>query len=251
MIYLGFAAILFLLLPGGAQLGYVMGRRAAAECGDKARSHVTTWETAVLGLAALLIGFTFAMATTRYDSRKQVMLTEANAIGTTYLRTHLLDEPRGEALRASLRRYVDQRLALADAGADRRRVGEAIRASAFLEDEIWSSVAEAARADPHSVAIGQLVQATNDMIDNSEAYTFSLEHPVPPTVFLVLILVATIAMTTVGYSCGLERMRLALGMLTMPLLLAAVIVLVFDIAHPRLGIVGVHDQSLIRLKQSL
>lgn len=251
MIYLAFAAIAVLLLPAGAQLGFVLGRRVAARVGEKARAHVATWETAVLGLAALLISFTFAMAATRYDARKQIMLTEANAIGTSYLRTSVLDDARGDALRALLRRYVDERLAMADAGADRKRVREAIRASAALEQKIWSRVAEAARSDPHSVAIGLLVQATNDMIDNAEAYTFSLENPVPVTVFLVLILASTIAVAAVGYSCGLERKRLAFGMLTMPLLLAAVIVLVFDIANPRLGIVGIRDQSLIRLKQSL
>lgn len=250
MIYLALAAVLFCLLPAGAQIGYVLGRRAAARCSEGARSHVATWEGAVLGLAALLIGFTFAMAATRYDARKQIMLTEANAIGTTYLRTRLLDEPRGEALRALLRRYVDARLAFNDAGGDRRHIKEAIRASAGLEQEIWSRVADAARSDSHSVMIGLLVQAANDLIDNSETYTFSLENPVPPLVFLVLILVATIAMAAVGYSCGLETTRLAFGMLMMPLLLAAVIILVFDIAHPRLGIVGIRDQSLIRLRQT-
>jgi hypothetical protein len=250
VIYLAFAAVVLFLLPVAAQVGFIVGRRAAARCGEETRSHVVTWEGAVLGLAALLIGFTFAMAAGRYETRKQIVLTEANAIGTAYLRTQVLDEPRGEELRAMLRRYVDQRLELADAGADRQRISEAMRASGALERQIWSRVAGAARTDPHSVAIGLLVQATNEVIDNAEAYAFSLEHPVHPMVFLILVLVATIAMAAVGYSCGLERTRLAFGMLMMPVLLAAVIILVFDIAHPRIGIVGISNQSLIRLKQT-
>ncbi len=95
------------------------------------------------------------------------------------------------------------------------------------------------------------MQSTNEMIDVAAKHLFALENPVPPTVFLVVILVSAIAMVSIGYTCGLSGTRLAFGMLVMPLLLASVIALVFDIAHPRLGIVRVHHQSLLRLKQSL
>lgn len=251
MSYLLFTLVLIVILPMASELGYKLGRRKRASGDETAKSHATTWQAAVLALAGLLIGFTFAMAAAKYDARKQIMIDESNAIGTTILRTRVLDEPQGEELRGLLRQYVDARLALVDAGADRRQIDESLRASDRLEERIWSRVAAAGHAEPHSIPTGLLMQSANEMIDVAAKHLFSLENPVPPTVFLVVILVSAIAMVSIGYTCGLSGTRLAFGMLVMPLLLASVIALVFDIAHPRLGIVRVHHQSLLRLKQSL
>ena len=190
------------------------------------------------------------MAQVRYDARKQIVLGEANHIGTTYLRTRLLDDRAGDPLRALLRRYVDARLEFAQAGDDRNRIDDSLRQSATLADEIWSRVVAAGRADAHSTMISLLVQSTNEMIDAGEEHLAAVENPMPRTVFFVLILVTAAAMATVGYECGLEAKMRLLGMLVMPVLLAAVILLVFDIAHPRIGILRVSDPILTRLKQS-
>ena len=251
MIYALVTLALFLVLPTASELGYKFGRSRRATGDETAKTHAVTWQGAVLALAGLLIGFTFAMAAARFDARKQIMVEESNAIGTTILRTRVLDDPQGEELRALLRQYVDARLELVAAGADRRLIDESVRSSSRLEDRIWSQVAAFGRSDPHSVATGLLMQSTNEMIDVAAKHLFALENPVPPTVFLVVILASAIAMVSIGYACGLSGARLAFGMLVMPLLLASVIALVFDIAHPRLGIVRVHHQSLLRLKQSL
>jgi hypothetical protein len=252
MTYWWFMIALFVALPGSSRLGFWIGRRIAAgktEKDESERSHAITWQASLLALAALLIGFTFSMAQARYDHRKEIVLGEANDIGTTYLRTRLLDDAHGEPLRALLRRYVDARLAFTDAGANRPRIRETLRQSSALGDEIWARVAAAARAD-HSATTALLVQSTNEMLDAGEEHVAALENPLPPTVFLVLLLVTAVAMGAVGYECGLEARMHALGMLVAPLLLAVVIGLVFDLAHPRLGIIKVHDPILVQLKKS-
>lgn len=244
------AAALFTILPAAAQFGYWVGRRIAHDRNEAARSHAMTWEAGVLGLAALLIGFTFSMASDRYEHRKQITIASSNSIGTTYLRTRMLDPAAGDELRALLRRYVDARLAFEDAGADRARIEDVVRASDSLETQIWSRVAAVGRSQPQSQVTNLLVQSTNEMIDRAAEHTFSLQNPVPFTVFILLIVVTTVSMASIGLSCGLEGRRMAFGMLIMPLMLAAVVTMVIDIAHPRIGIVKVHDDSLIRLKQS-
>jgi hypothetical protein len=238
----------FTILPAACLLGYWLGRRARQD--DTEKSHAAAWQAALLALAGLLIGFTFSMAQTRYDARKQIVLGEANHIGTTYLRTRMLDDTAGEPLRALLRRYVDARLAYAEAGDDQGRIDESVRESGVLGNEIWSRVVAAGRADTRSLMISLLVQSTNDMLDAAEEHLAAVANPMPRTVFLVLILVTAAAMATVGYECGLEAKMRLLGMLVMPLLLATVILLVFDIAHPRIGILRVRDPILTRLKQS-
>src|SRR3954470_8999409 len=178
MTYAWFMIALFVVLPGSSRLGFWIGRRVAArkeEKDESERSHAVTWQASLLALAALLIGFTFSMAQARYDHRKEIVLAEANAIGTTYLRTRLLDEPQGEALRALLRRYVDARLVFNEVGADRRQIHEILRQSSALGNEIWTRVAAAARADP-SPTTALLVQSTNEMLDASEEHTAALEN---------------------------------------------------------------------------
>jgi len=240
---------LFLALPASCQIGYRLGRRAAAGKDEGEKTHASAWQAALLGLAALLIGFTFSMAQARYDARKQIVLGKANEIGTTYLRTHLIDEAHGEEIRALLRRYVDARLAFAEGGLDRERNEALLRQSSELEEQIWARVAAAGRADRSGVT-ALLVASTNGMIDAGEEHLAALANPLPSTVFLVLVLVTAVAMAAVGYGCGLEGRMRALGMFVAPMVLAAVIGLVFDLSYPRLGIIRVRDPILTRLKQS-
>ena len=240
---------LFTLLPTACLSGYWLGRRTRARQDEAGKSHVAAWEAALLGLTALLIGFTFSMAQARYDARKEIVLNEANAIGTTYLRTRLLDAGPGEELRALLRRYVDARLGFAESGHDRPRTEELLRQSEALADEIWARVVAAGRGD-RSAVTALLVASTNEMIDAADEHLAAIMNPMPPTMFLVLILVTAAAIAAVGYECGLEGRMRVLGMVVMPVLLAIVIMLVYDLAHPRVGIVRVHDPILSKLKQS-
>src|SRR5262249_4243631 len=93
------------------ELGFRFGRGAPSHHTEPGRSNLSTLQAAVLTLLALLLGFSFAMAQGRYDARRQLVVQESNAIGTTFLRTALLAEPERTELRALLRHYVDARLA--------------------------------------------------------------------------------------------------------------------------------------------
>jgi hypothetical protein len=248
MVYGLVAVGLLTVLPAAALIGYRLGRHRRTRGSDVEISHELP--NALLALAGLLIGFTFAMAQQRYDARKQIILAEAGSIKITYERTRLLDDARGEPLRALLRRYVDARIAFARAGMDLARTEAAQRQSEELAEEIWLQVAAAARADLHSVMISQLVQSTGQLIEAGDERMAALANPLPMTVFVVLTLVTAVALGAVGFVAGLKRKVTLLGMVVMPLLLAVVILLVFDISYPRMGIVHVRDPILARLKQS-
>lgn len=246
-----FGLLLLLVLLASSELGYRVGSRGS-RLPDQARiSQNLTWQAGVLGLLGLLVGFSFAMAVSRFDARRELILEEANAIGTTYLRTHLIDPRAGEELRGLLRRYVHVRVAFYEAGTDRGRIEQSQRSSSALQEEIWSRVAAIGRADRHDVMTSLLVQATNDSFDLEAKRRTALENHVPITVFVVLVLVASTAMASIGFTCGLTGRRFWFGMLFMPLLIAAVVFLVFDIDRPRTGLIRAGEQSMIRLEQSL
>jgi len=240
---------LFISLPASCQLGYWLGRRAQVRRDDVEKARASGWQAALLALAGLLIGFTFSMASARYEDRKQIVLKEANEIGTTYLRTQVLDAAAGEELRALLRRYVDVRLAFGQSGADIPLTNELMRQSDELGGQIWTRVAAAGRSQPTPVT-ALLVQATNGMLDASDERAAAIANPLPFTVFLVLFLANAVAMASTGFVCALEGRRSVLGMYVMPVLLATVVGLTFDLAHPRIGLVRVQDPVLTRLKQS-
>ena len=248
MVYAFVAVSLFTVLPAAALAGHWLGRYERAHRSEIERSHELP--NALLALAGLLIGFTFAMAQQRYDARKQIIVAEATHIKTTYERTRLLDDDRGEELRALLRRYVDARMIFATTGLNPGRTEAAQRRSEALQEAIWSRVAAAARADSHSVMLSQLVQSTGQMIESADERLAALANPLPSTVFFVLGLVSAVALGAVGFNSGLRRRTSWLALVILPLLLAVVILLVFDISYPRIGIVHANDPILPRLKQS-
>jgi CDP-diglyceride synthetase len=242
---------LLLLLLASHEIGYRVGRRVSSAEDYGRRSHGQTWETEVLALLGLLIAFSFGMAVARFDARRQLIVDEANAIGTTYLRTRFLQEPAGQQLRDLLRSYVGVRLEYYDAGPDRGRLKAAARRSAELQTQIWSRVVAGASADAHATTLPLLVQSTNEMIDLEAKRRAALFNHVPWTVLLMIILVAGTGIALIGYTRGLIGRRLLFGSFAMPLLVSAVVTLIVDIDYPRLGLVHLGQHSMLQLRDGL
>ena len=123
---------------------------------------------ASLTLLALIIGFSFSMATNRYDQRKNFEEAEANAIGTEYLRADLLPSAEAARVRKLLRDYTNQRILFYTNAkdAERSRIDERVNR---LEADLWAAVREAAAAEPTAIAT-MLLTGMNDVI-NSQGYT--------------------------------------------------------------------------------
>jgi hypothetical protein len=245
-----FALAVLAGLPLAGELGYWIGRGRVPRHAHEIE-HIVHWQNGVLAIAGLLIGFTFAMATSRYEARKQVLVDEANAIENAILRTQLIDEATGRELRVLFRSYVDARIAVFDAGVDQVRTDQAEAQCTQLAEQIWSRVATVARADPHAVTTTLLLESINKMRDFAALRRDAKENPVPWTVFLALILSAAVAMASVGYACALTGRRLSFGMIVMPLLVAGVIFLVYDLATPQSGLIRPNNQAALRLRDRL
>ena len=127
------ALTLIVLLLIAAEMGFRFGHRHHKATNDPTRSQMGTIEGAILGLLGLLLGFTFAMAVSRYDHRKELVLEEANAIGTTYLRASLLPEPQSTTIKDLLARYVDVRLDFYRAGSDPRQLADSLDRATALQ----------------------------------------------------------------------------------------------------------------------
>src|SRR5437899_3173260 len=155
-----FIAILFVVLIS-VECGYRLGKYRRSRHEQEKQAPVGTMVGATLGLLAFILAFTFGLAAARFDARREVLLDEANAIGTTYLRAGLLAEPHRTEVRKLLREYVDVRL---DA-ANTRNAEPALRRSEEIHGLLWAHATAVAEKKPESIVVLLFVESLNQLID--------------------------------------------------------------------------------------
>ena len=163
---------------------------------------VTTGILAVLGL---LLGFTMSMAVGRYEARVQLVLREANAIRTAYLRTKVLPPPEGEEIAARLVEYANARVAPRGSHNIYEHIAAIRQESARLQKDFWHGAVGYARKDPNPVTVGLLLQSLNEVIELDAARWMAIQNHVPTTVIYVIAMVGLLAGTMEGYMFGFGR----------------------------------------------
>jgi hypothetical protein len=243
--------VFFSLLILAAEGGYRLGRRAAATVSEKTRSQVSVVEGSLVGVLGLLLGFTMSMAVSRYEARKELVLAEANAIGTSWLRTQLLPEPYRAAIADSLRRYVDLRTKYGEAGSNHARLHQ-IRENTFqLQSEFWRKAVEYGRTDANPVRSGLLLQSLNQVIDLEASRWMAFFNHVPPAVICLDGAVAWLAALLVGYGFGIERARNIFSTCLLALAISVVLAVIVDLDRPRQGFIQVTQQPVIDLQRQM
>lgn len=246
--------LLWLLLFGLLMLAMAVGRRlrlwraeTKGDAGETKEGQEDLILSAVLGLLALLLGFTFSIAVDRYEARRHLVLEESNAIGTAYLRAQLLEEPHRTRMTNLLVRYTECRLALAKASPDKARV--LIRTNDALVTEIWAAVKASyptIRAYPFAAAY---LASINAMIDIGSARVVARLARVPFAVFVVLFVYLLTTAAVLGYVLQGPRSRhvstFLLGLLSLAL------VLIVDINRPTAGAVREEQGAMESLRQTM
>jgi len=195
--------------------------------------------TASLTLLGLIIGFSFAMAVSRYDQRKNLEEAEANAIGTEYLRADLLPADDGSRIRELLRRYCDERISYYLAR-DEIHVGQIDTDTGKLQAELWGVVARVASAQPTPI-VGLAVSGMNDVL-NAQGYTQAAWwNRIPFTAWMLMALIAIACNLLLGYG----EHRTTAFLLILPLVVSTSLFLIADIDSPRTGIIRVQPHNLM------
>ncbi|HEU4391543.1 MAG TPA: hypothetical protein VFV34_27380 [Blastocatellia bacterium] len=229
------------------EIGYRLARYRREHAEGENEASVGAMVGSTLGLLAFMLAFTFSLAASRFEGRRQVLLDEANAIGTTYLRATMLAEPARSNCRNLLREYVDVRIE----GAQPGKVEQAIAMSVDLQNRLWSEAVAATEKD-RSAVTGLFVQSLNEVIDlHAKRVMLGLRSRVPAVIWMVLYLLAVLAMTAIGYHQGLSRAKRSLAAVALTLAFSAVLVLVVDLDRPGEGLLKVSHQSMIDLQKSM
>jgi len=204
--------------------------------------------SAVMGLLALLVGFTFAMAIDRYDTRRERVLAEANAIGTTYLRAQLLEEPHRARISKLLVDYTDNRVALGSATAQAEKRSRLDRSNAMITDLWTATVAAFPSMRPYDFS-SSFLETMNNLIDMDAARQTARSAHVPPMVFLLLFFYQFMTAGVLGYVLIRDRGRLA-GVLLL-FLFALSLLLVLDIDRPASGLIRESQGPMLQLQATL
>lgn len=237
--------VTFLLLWIASWIGMVV-RSRRGEFSESMRSDYSVIVGATLTLLGLLIGFTFSMATTRYDLRKSLEEEEANAIGTEYARLAFLPAEDAGRLQAMLRQYTDLRIRFYTTRdrADLQRVnGDTAR----MQNQLWATVAAGAKlqASPLSALVSS---GMNDVL-NSQGYTQAAWwNRIPIAAWSLMFLIAVLANLLLGY--GMHGKGLVLSVV-LPLAVSISFLLIADIDSPRGGVIRIRPQNLHALAESL
>jgi hypothetical protein len=233
-----------------AELGFRLGVPLHATKDVARKGQIGPIQAAVLGLLGLLLGFTFAMAVERFETRRSLVLQEANAIGTTYLRASLVPEARQVPIKDLLRRYVDVRLKYWPMVDDPAMRAEGMRLIGDLQTELWRHATDAAKEAPNDIT-AMFIGSLNEVIDVDAKRIHAVRAGIPSGVWLLLVLVAACACVTTSYGAGAEGVRSKLASVFLPLLITVVIVLIFDISHSRVGLIQIRQDPLVNLQQSI
>lgn len=234
---------LWLSAQGGA---YVRRRRASSDEAEKAYLGVVV--AATLTLLALIIGFTFSMAISRYDMRKNYEEAEANAIGTEYLRADLLPAPETSAVRVLLRSYLGQRISFYEES-DAHQLDRINAATARLQGDLWSAVRRSAAAQPTPMA-ALVVSGMNDVL-NSQGYAQAAWwNRIPSEAWALLFAIAMCSNFLVGYVAQLAKEG-ARRFFYLPLIVSISFLLIADLDSPNGGLIRAHPQNLVSLSAAL
>lgn len=246
------AVSLLLFMVLALRLGHMVGVRSNSVKNCKpCKEHIATLLSSLLGMLALVLGFSFSIALERHGSRSEAVIEEANAIGTAYLRTEILPETYRIQTQDLFAQYLDVRLKESHLNLTQRAERDTLDQQANrLQMQLWRVSSQAAIQDPNPVTTGLFVQALNDMMDAYGKRYAELNRHIPELVLLLLFLAFIICGGMLGYSAGVSNHQPSKVVYVMLSVVVLMMYLVIDLDRPRRGLIFI-DQTPMQSLQSL
>ena len=244
------ALVMVALLLAACEIGYRLGLARQGEP-DSLRTLMTGIGGSMLGLLGLLLGFALTMAISRWDERRDIIIEEANAIGTLSLRAGLLEEPLGGQLRKSLHAYSKARITLGGSRDNPDVLQRALDESEDIHVDIWTVVERSNVPSTMNASLASLISSANELIDLHELRLASLENQLPSTLFYLLLSLGALSVAFLAWSFGAASQPGRVPMNLLALLIGTVLLLIMDVNRPQRGIIEVGVISLERVSKSI
>lgn len=234
-------AAVLLFIEAGFRLGKYRCKVSEAE----ASTPVGTIVGSTLGLLAFMLAFSFSLAASRFDARRQTVVEEANSIGTTYLRAGLLPQPQANQIRKLLSEYIESRLDVAQTG----DVDLALRRADELHLQLWKETEAVGKTHADSIVVGLFIESLNETIDvHAKRVLVGLRSRLPMALWLALFLLTAFSMMGVGYHEAIAKSKRSPVILLFVLAFLTVLTLVIGLDRPIEGFLSVNQEAMINLK---
>jgi hypothetical protein len=246
---LGLLVGMLLLLEVGRKLGV----RRLARHPDGAPAGFGALEGSIFGLMGLVVAFTFSGAATRFDTRRHLIVQEANAIDTAWRRLDMLPPGAQPALRETFRRYVEARVAVYRKLPDVHAAMEELSLAAALQGEIWAQAVAAVRTEDGQHAIMLILPALNEMFNITTTRTLATKMH-PPTIIFVMLGVLPLANSLLaGYGMATGKKRSWMHVLGFVMVMAGTVYVILELEFPRQGFIRLDtiDHVLVELRERM
>lgn len=234
-------------------IGTLFGRHMSRSPEHEAEVPLGTIIGASLGLVAFMLAFTFGITAQVFQTKRQLLLDEVNAIGTSYLRAELLTEPHSSDVRKLLREYVDLRVNLAkeDLYHKPEKLQEAVSYSELLQDRMWSHAVAIAKADRSSLIDALFISSLNNVIDLQNSRLTVFHYRIPHIIWFALYFITILSMVMVGYQIGLSgKSSIKVG-IVLALTFSTVVSLIADLDRTTEGYFKLNQQPIFELQKKM
>lgn len=243
------ALLLFILMLISSFLGKSTGNYIRNK---KNNEEKLTETSGLVALLFFLLAFTFGMSGDRYDTRRKIVIEEANDIGTALLRSDLYPDSTRTLFRKDFKEYVEARISFYQVGADVKGILKADSLSQVISSKLWKRACDLSKDPANLAATQQMIPALNTMIDITTSRLAGEKAKVPQSILVMLFFLALISAFYSGYSEGRKGKIDWLIQIGFCLLVSLVVLFTLDLDRPRRGFVNldVPNQTIIDLRKN-
>ena len=235
--------ILFFLMLTAVWLGYKIGLKKT-----KLENKNTEISSSLLGLLALILGFTFAMAGSRYENRKNNLIDEANCIGTAFLRADIYPDSLKNEFKADFKSYLDSRRDYYLLDNNEKKLTASLKQSAIASEKLWNRATFYAKNKDYFIQSTMMMPALNAMFDSASKSNMVLNSKVPETIVYLMLTFSVIISFFIGYNSGLEKKINTKFITGFCFLICIVILITLDLDRPRRGLIKLDTEISIMQK---
>lgn len=235
VILFGALVIVYLI---GFQLRKILEKNRLVDSETK----LDTVEGSLLALFAFFLGFTFSLSASRYDARRQVIVAEANNIGTAVLRADLYPDSTRAIMRKHFKNYIDYRLDYFNAGIDEQKIKETVSNAEKESAQIWALATKLSKEPGYSDATRLMIPALNDLIDIVTTRDATRKAKVPDSIMWVMFALSLFSAFIIGYCTTRKKMNYVTSLIFMAMITVS-IYLIIDLDRPRRGIITLEGSN--------
>ena len=233
-----------------AEVGYWIGLRRHVHVGDMGRGHFGAVLGAMLGLVALMLGFTFNISLQRYETRRQLVMADANALNAVFLQSGMIPKPGGKEFKRRLRQYIDLRTDTAGLKAEitQEELAPIVAQTEELHHQMWEQVRMMAQANPPVTGMDTMMTLLSNAQSINRQRIFAYQGRVPAAIIGLLLGASIIAMVAVGLAGGLGQYRGMTARILLTLLLSGAIFIILDLDQPRRGLMPLDQGPMLQIR---